>query len=60
MVKPIGTILQAENTMSANPFIVYLAVDAPSTRIFSALASLMPLTVHSCFLGVKATASTVW
>lgn len=60
MVKPIGTILQAKDPMSAQYMQECSAVDSPSTRIFSALASLMPLTVHSCFLGVKATASTVW
>ena len=32
---------------------------APSPSIFSAFASLIPLIVHKCFLGVKATASTV-
>lgn len=32
----------------------------PSAKIFSAFASLIPLTVHNAFFGVKATASTVW
>lgn len=32
----------------------------PSARILSAFCSLIPLIVHNVFLGVNATASTVW
>jgi hypothetical protein len=56
VVKPIGTILQAaDEDDSREPH----GYNSPSVKIFSALASLIPFTVHSCFLGVNATASTV-
>lgn len=59
VVNPIGTILHASRRISL--------VDShrimntpPSARILSAFCSLMPLIVHRVFLGVNATASTVW
>jgi hypothetical protein len=56
VVNPIGTILHA--IISSDNASVRDSL--PSVKILSALASLIPLIVRSCFLGVKATASTVW
>lgn len=59
VVNPIGTILHA-NVDANQPWSPIFLNTPPSARILSAFCSLMPLIVHSVFLGVNATASTVW